>query len=269
MRTFNAAVLGSPIAHSLSPVIHQAAYQHLEISADYRAIEITSGGLAKFLNSVPEDLNSFSLTMPLKEELVNLGYRNSELANRIRSANTLVKIDNEWRIDSTDVIGFQQAIAARTQAIFSDVLILGAGATARAAVAALDNLGAKIDVLSRSVERHSAIRGSSLLAEIELLNLSDKLDWSKYDLIINTTPAGAVDHFASQINSASALYFESLYNPWPTLLSAKWRTQGLEVIDGLELLVHQAISQISIFTQQPVNRAKLAPLMRTAALEHL
>lgn len=269
MRTFRAAVLGSPIAHSLSPLIHQVAYQSLEISASYQAIEVASGGLSEFLGSIPVELNSFSLTMPLKEELVNMGFRNSELANRIRSANTLFNVDGEWRVESTDVIGFQQAIAIRSQAMFREILIIGAGATARAAAAALDNLGAKIDVLSRSSYREAAMSECALFAQINFIDFEVKVDWSKYDLVINTTPAGAADNLVPQVTSTGAMYFESLYNPWPTAMSQHWRSAELEVIDGLDLLVHQAISQIALFTQHPVNRAQLAPIMRTAALQRL
>ena len=89
------------------------------------------------------------------------------------------------------------------------------------------------------------------------------------DLIINTSPARAADELVGKIAGASALLFESLYNPWPTALMGFWRNVGLESIDGLDLLVHQAISQISIFAGTPVKRSQLAPLMREAALKRI
>lgn len=269
MRVFNAAVLGSPIAHSLSPVIHQAAYEALEISAKYRAIEVKSGQLESFLRSTPSDLNSFSLTMPLKEELVNLGFVNSELVNRIRSANTLIKFENDWKVESTDVIGFQQSVSFKTSATFGNILILGGGATARAAIAAFDSLGTEIDVAIRSAYRAPALTSSALIAKVSIVNFDETIDWPKYDLIINTSPAGAADVLIPSIRGASALLFESLYHPWPTSLMGFWGNVGLESIDGLDLLVHQAISQISIFAGQPVNRAKLVSIMRAAALKQL
>ena len=269
MRSFNGAVLGSPISHSLSPVIHQVAYEMLEISAKYTAIEVKAGELGKFLESTPPELNSFSLTMPLKEELVDLGLPTSELARRIRSANTAIKIGDTWKIESTDVIGFQQSVSSKTNATFQTVLILGGGATARAAIAAFDSVGVTIDVASRSEYRTTSLLSSALFAEVSVIAFDDEIPWAKYDLIVNTSPAGAADPLVGKIAGASALLFESLYNPWPTALMSFWRNVGLESIDGLDLLVHQAISQISIFAGTSVKRSQLAPLMREAALKRL
>ena len=269
MRSFNAAVLGSPISHSLSPTIHQVAYEVLEISAKYTAIEVKSGELGKFLKSTPPELNSFSLTMPLKEELVDLGFPTSDLATRIRSANTAIKIGETWKVESTDVIGFQQSVSTKTNATFQTILILGGGATARAAIAAFDSVGVTIDVASRSEYRTASLLSAALFAEVTVIGFDDEILWAKYDLIVNTSPAGAADQLVGKIAGASALLFESLYNPWPTALMSFWRNVGLESIDGLDLLVHQAISQISLFTGTPVKRSQLAPLMREAALKRL
>lgn len=269
MRTFNGAVLGSPISHSLSPVIHQVAYEILGISAKYTAVEVKGGNLAQYLESTPAELNSFSLTMPLKEELVDLGFPTSELAKRIRSANTLTKVGDSWKVESTDVVGFQQSVATRTNATFQNVLILGGGATARAAIAAFDSVGSCIHVASRSEHRKASLINSALFAEVKVIGFDDQINWSEYDLIVNTSPAGAADQLVGKIAGASALLFESLYNPWPTALMGFWRNVGLESIDGLDLLVHQAISQIAIFSGTSVKRSQLAPLMREAALKRL
>jgi shikimate dehydrogenase len=250
-------------------VIHQVAYECLEISAKYTAVEVRGGNLAKYLESTPPELNSFSLTMPLKEELVDLGYPTSELAKRIRSGNTLIKVGDSWKVDSTDVVGFQHSVAAKTNASFQNILILGGGATARAAIAAFDSVGVSIDVASRSEHRSASLIKSALFAVVSVIGFDDQISWSKYDLIINTSPAGAADELVGKIAGASALLFESLYNPWPTALMGFWRNVGLESIDGLDLLVHQAISQVSIFAGTPVKRSQLAPLMREAALKRL
>jgi shikimate dehydrogenase len=148
-------------------------------------------------------------------------------------------------------------------------LILGGGATARAAIAAFDSVGVSIDVASRSEHRSPSLIKSALFAPVSVIGFDDQINWSKYDLIINTSPAGAADELVGKIAGASALLFESLYNPWPTALMGFWRNVGLESIDGLDLLVHQAISQIAIFAGTPVKRSQLAPLMREAALKRL
>jgi len=269
MRTFNGAVLGSPISHSLSPVIHLVAYEILGISAKYTAVEVPGGKLAAYLESTPPELNSFSLTMPLKEELVDLGFPTSELAKRIRSANTLIKVGASWKVESTDVVGFQQSVAAKSNATFQNILILGGGATARAAIAAFDSVGVVIDVASRSAYRKEGLIQSALFADVTMIGFDDKITWPKYELIINTSPAGAADELVSSIAGAQGLLFESLYKPWPTALMGFWRNVGLESIDGLDLLVHQAISQIAIFSGSSVKRSQLAPIMREAALKRL
>jgi shikimate dehydrogenase len=245
------------------------AYEILGISAKYTAVEVKGGNLAQYLESTPAELNSFSLTMPLKEELVDLGFPTSELAKRIRSANTLTKVGDSWKVESTDVVGFQQSVAAITNATFQNVLILGGGATARAAIAAFDSVGVCIHVASRSERRKVSLINSALFAEVKVIGFDDHINWSEYDLIVNTSPAGAADQLVGKIAGASALLFESLYNPWPTALMGFWRNVGLESIDGLDLLVHQAISQIAIFSGTSVKRSQLAPLMREAALKRL
>ncbi len=115
----DAAVLGSPIGHSLSPLLHNVAYKHLGVQGQYEAIEVKSGQLSEFLSTTQKDV--FSLTMPLKEELVDLGFPTSELTKRIRSANTLIKVGDTWKVNSTDVVGFQQSVAAKTNATFQSL----------------------------------------------------------------------------------------------------------------------------------------------------
>jgi shikimate dehydrogenase len=181
----------------------------------------------------------------------------------------LIKVGESWKVDSTDVVGFQQSVAAKTNATFQNILILGGGATARAAIAAFDNVGAVIDVASRSEHRSASLIKSALFAPVSVIGFDDQINWAQYDLIINTSPAGAADELVGKIAGASALLFEALYNPWPTALMGFWRNVGLESIDGLDLLVHQAISQIAIFTGTSVRRSQLAPLMREAALKRL
>ena len=181
----------------------------------------------------------------------------------------MIKTGDSWKVESTDVVGFQQSVAAKTNAAFQNILILGGGATARAAIAAFDSVGASIDVASRSEHRSASLIMSALFAPVSVIGFDDQINWSKYDLIVNTSPAGAADELVGKIVGASALLFEALYNPWPTALMGFWRNVGLESIDGLDLLVHQAISQVSIFAGTSVKRSQLAPLMREAALKRL
>jgi shikimate dehydrogenase len=138
---------------------------------------------------------------------------------------------------------------------FRTIQIIGAGGTARAAAAAIDAPGRSIQVISRNPDREADMRNAVTLAE---LTFSDWSDISlNADLVINTTPKGAADN----LPSGNGVLFESLYNPWPTELAYKW--DGL-VIDGLDLLVHQAIDQIHLMTGYVIDRPLMAQLLRAA-----
>ena len=253
-----AAVLGSPIAHSLSPALHNAAYLALGIEGKYDAVEVKGDELKGFIDQVRKtDANwiGFSLTMPLKEEILKVADKIDPLAAQISSANTLVPTIDGWYATSTDVSGFIWALAQHEITDFNSVQIIGAGGTARAAAAAVDAPGRKITVINRNPEREAAMREAISLAEVNFV------DWSNVqldaDLVINTTPKGAAD----QLASGNGVLFESLYNPWPTVLSSK--CDG-KVIDGLDLLIHQAIDQIHLMTGFVIDRKLMYQLLRAA-----
>lgn len=260
-----AAVLGSPISHSLSPVLHRAAYQTLGLDGEYEAIEVKAGNLAEFIATRDETWTGFSLTMPLKEEVLKIATSVDPLALHIQSANTLLRSDAGWRALTTDVSGFQHALAAHHIMEFERVLIIGAGATARAAVAACDDSGRHIAIIRRSSNRDDAMRSAASKSAISFIEWGGEL--LPADLVINTTPSGVADIFLSQVISRPAgVFFEALYNPWPTQLLARWRAKGGQVIDGLDLLVHQGIDQVALMGQVAVDRDLLAPLLRAAGL---
>jgi shikimate dehydrogenase len=254
-----AAVLGSPIAHSLSPVIHNAAYLALGIEGKYDAVEVGSGELSNFMNEVkqtPANWIGFSLTMPLKEEILNIADMVDPLARRINSGNTLIPTKEGWYATSTDVSGFIWALAFNEIKEFEKVQIIGAGATARAVAAAIDAPGRTICVINRNSQRNSAMQSVVLDSNLEFCNWEEaELD---ADLVVNTTPKNAAD----SLSSGSGILFDVIYDPWPTTLAAKWNGR---VIDGLELLVHQAIDQISLMTGFVIDRQLMAPLLRAAA----
>lgn len=263
-----AAVLGSPISHSLSPALHLAAYEFLGVVGDYSAIEVKVDGLEKFLTSCDDSWTGFSLTMPLKEKVLSLADEVDDLAIQIQSANTLVRIKNGWQASTTDVLGFLDALRAHDVLTFRDVLIIGSGATARAAASACDGEDRHIQILHRNPLRESAMRMAAPLSSIEFLPWETPLP--KVDLMINTTPSGVADHLVSQITGRpTGVFFEALYNPWPTKLLAHWLSLEGKAIDGLELLVYQAIRQVVLMTQEVVDPLLLAPILRDAGLKAL
>ena len=257
-----AGVLGSPISHSLSPLLHKTAYEFLGIEGSYSAFEVPSGQLQNFLNNEGSALNSVSLTMPLKEEALSIADSVSDLARQIQSGNTLFKKDGLWNLTSTDVEGFTFALDSHNRNAMGDVLIIGAGATARAVMAACNGVSRSVSVINRNPDREIAIRNSAPDLVIDFISWGSSIDFDKYDLVVNTTPDNAASLFVDQVTATSATFFEVLYNPWPTLLLSKWRESGGYGIDGLDLLIHQAISQIQIFSSSSIDRFKVTKMLR-------
>ena len=249
-KSLKAAVLGFPIAHSLSPVLHAKAFDLLGIAGSYEAIEVASGGLADFLKSQGANYDYLSLTMPLKEEVLVIaessGITVDELALRIQSVNTLVRKGSGWNATSTDGSGFVKALANAGYDHFNSVLILGAGGTARAVAGALDEIADSVAIMGRSVRRNVGIAACFTKLAPEFISWDDQIDLRNFDLIVNTTPSGAADLVAENIPfKVEGLLFDVLYKPWPTLLARRWSDAGGKVISGLELLLYQGIDQIN------------------------
>jgi shikimate dehydrogenase len=268
----NGAVLGSPISHSLSPQLHNIAYDFLKINAEYTRYEVQSGDLPKFLALHPE-LNSLSLTMPLKEEALKITDAISPISNQIKSGNTLSKKDGNWSLTSTDVEGFLMALAANNVKLSESIVILGSGATARAVAAAIDSdksiQSRQIHIIHRNPDRESGMRLAAPSSELIFHNWNSGKLLNEVSLVVNTSPAGAADVFCADLSKPAGVYFEALYNPWPTALLKKFNDLGQETIDGIELLVHQGISQIEIFSGVKVDRKTLSEIMRSRAIELL
>ena len=259
------AVLGFPIDHSLSPILHNAAFKLLGISGSYSAIEVKSGQLQNFLQERGDEFDYLSLTMPLKEEALDLGLEIEidGLGSRIQSLNTLIKKESSWSATSTDGSGFVRALANAGYTHFEKVLILGAGGTARAVAGALDDMAISVDVMRRSVRRSPAIAACFQKIECNFLDWDDLADLSSYDLVVNTTPSGAADLVAENLpHRVSGLLFDVLYKPWPTLLARRWSDAGGKTISGFELLLYQGIDQLNLVTNLDV--ASLAQDLRIA-----
>ena len=249
-KSLKAAVLGFPIAHSLSPVLHTKAFDLLGVAGSYEAIEVASGGLADFLKSQGANYDYLSLTMPLKEEVLVIaessGIEVDELALQIQSVNTLIRNGSGWSATSTDGSGFVKALANAGYDHFNSVLILGAGGTARAVAGALDEIADSVAIMGRSVRRNVGIAACFTKLAPEFISWDDQIDLRNFDLIVNTTPSGAADLVAENIPfKVEGLLFDVLYKPWPTLLARRWSDAGGKVISGLELLLYQGIDQIN------------------------
>jgi shikimate dehydrogenase len=245
------AVLGSPIAHSKSPLLHAAAYRELDLPWSYEAIELVSDDLAGFLAGRDAEWLGLSLTMPLKREVLPLLDHRHELVTQTGSANTVLfdSRHRSWGFN-TDVYGIAQAFQRHGHRELSAVQILGGGATAASAIAAVGRLGARSVLVSvRSPERATGLVavGGSLGVEVTIGSLEDAAAPATVpDAIISTLPNGAEHELRfDDATVERSILFDVAYSPWPTTLAQRWG--GGEVIGGLEMLVLQALVQVRIF----------------------
>ncbi len=265
------AVLGDPIAHSLSPVLHRAAYAELGLDWTYDAIRVPSGGLTEFLGALGDDVRGLSLTMPLKREVMGLVQQVSEIATMAGAANTLIHDQGVFFADNTDLPGAMAALRERYDGPVAAVTILGAGATAASTGLAMAELGAKtITVVARSVERAEATRQAISRhrshPEVRVATVDEALAGEPAgDVLITTVPAEAQSEALVERCARFAVVFEVLYDPWPTPLAAAAKDRGQTLVGGLDLLLHQAAYQVLLFT------GSTAPLavMRTAGEQAL
>lgn len=262
------AVLGSPISHSLSPLLHNSAFRELDLEGEYQAIDVPSGSLNSFFEGNASSFDYLSLTMPLKEEAFSLPVSFDKLSTRIGSANTLYKVDGTWFGTSTDGSGFIAALHSASFTSFSKALILGAGGTARAVAGALDGFAESITVMGRTSTRRDALSACVRDSHFEYISWSNDQSVSGFDCVINTTPAGAADLLADYLPTLiDALLFDVIYKPWPTVLASRWSDQGGRVINGKELLLWQGLDQLQLVIGKDLDKQALANQLRPLLAE--
>ncbi|MEV5507104.1 shikimate dehydrogenase [Streptomyces orinoci] len=248
-----AAVLGSPIAHSLSPVLHRAAYAALGLTDwTYERFEVDEAALPGFLDRLDDSWAGLSLTMPLKRAVIGLLDEVSATAAAVEAVNTVVFTGDGRRVgDNTDIPGLVAALREHGIGEVDSAAVLGAGATASSALAALARVcTGEVTAYVRGAERAAQMRGWG-----ERLGVAVRTaDWSRAaealdaPLVIATTPAGATDALAGAVPERPGTLFDVLYEPWPTPLATAWAARGGSVLGGLDLLVHQAVLQVERMT---------------------
>ncbi|WP_046780368.1 shikimate dehydrogenase [Streptomyces yangpuensis] len=271
MTRIRAAVLGSPIEHSLSPVLHRAAYRELGlVDWSYDRFEIDEAALPGFVSGLGPEWAGLSLTMPLKRAVIALLDGVSDTAASVEAVNTVVRTEDGRLLgDNTDIPGIVAALHERGVEKVSAAAILGAGATASSALAALSRIcTGEVTAYVRSRARADEMRqwGERLGVAVRTADWSRAAAALEAPLVIATTPAGATDELAAAVPDAPGTLFDVLYDPWPTALAAAWSGRGGNLLGGLDLLVHQAVLQV----EQMTGRSP-APLevMRRAGLAAL
>lgn len=249
--TTRCAVLGSPIAHSLSPVLHQAAYAELGLDWRYDAIEVDSDGLPGFLAGLDDSWRGLSLTMPLKRTVVPLLDSVDDWARVSGAANTVVLEDGRRDGHNTDVPGAVAALSERTDGPFATAVVLGGGATAASVLLALGEVGCRQALLlvrdtARAAETVEVVDRHGGGPTVRVGRLDE--GFAEVDVLVSTIPADAQAPALVACSRAAHVVFEVVYDPWPTPIAAAAADDDRVLVGGLDLLVHQAALQVRLMT---------------------
>ncbi|AXK32389.1 shikimate dehydrogenase [Streptomyces armeniacus] len=251
-----AAVLGSPIAHSLSPVLHRAAYDELGLKGwTYERYEVNESGIEDFLRGFGPEWAGLSLTMPLKRAVIPHLDEITPHAAAVEAVNTVIRTADGRRVGTnTDIPGMVAALHERGVDQVPHAAVLGAGATASSALAALARVcTGEVTAYVRGEARAAEMRGwgERLGVDVRTAPWADAAEALRAPLVVATTPAGATDVLAETaggLPERPGTLFDVLYEPWPTPLAAAWERRGGTVVSGLDLLVHQAVLQVEQMT---------------------
>jgi shikimate dehydrogenase len=257
-----AAVLGHPVAHSLSPVLHRAAYEALGLDWSYEAIDVDVPDLEAFLAALDDDWAGLSLTMPLKNEAARLADFIEPQAKLVGPVNTLVRSGlgeyRQWVGANTDIHGIVAALAEGGATRVESAVIVGAGATATSAVAALASLGAiRPVILLRDKNRAGTLMRAATRMGVAPrfvdMGSSDALRALTHaDVVMSTVPADAGMALGERLRNAglrvSGPLLDAVYVPHITPLGDAWAEAGGVPVSGVRMLLHQAGEQVRLMT---------------------
>ncbi|GAB2770287.1 shikimate dehydrogenase [Amycolatopsis magusensis] len=270
---YRSGILGKPVAHSLSPVLHGAGYAALGMDGwRYDRIEMDGEGLPAFIRDLGPEWAGFSVTMPGKRAAIALADEVTERGRAVGAINTLVRRDGRWFADCTDVDGVTGALIAAggyEPGSGDTGVVLGAGGTAAATVVALAELGVRS---VRLIVRDSARAGETVAAAERAGVAVDVSNWSDTDfgdavakaaVVVNTVPPAAIEPHLAELATASCL-LDVIYHPWPTPLADAVAAHGGRLATGLDMLLHQAFRQFEHITGRTAPREAMRDALREA-----
>jgi shikimate dehydrogenase len=247
------AVLGDPIGHSLSPVLHRAAYASLGLDWTYDAVRVAAGDLAAYVDGLGAEWRGLSLTMPLKREVVPLLTSRDAWTEMSGAANTVLLDEAGGRHGlNTDVPGAEAALAQATQDHLRSAIVLGGGATATSVLLALAERGLERATLAvrepaRAADTLTAVARHPQPPELTVVPLAG-LEGVAADVVVSTVPAEAQTAAVLDAVLDVPVVFDVVYDSWPTPLAARALARGRTVVSGLDLLVWQAVDQVRAMT---------------------
>jgi 3-dehydroquinate dehydratase/shikimate dehydrogenase len=244
-------VAGNPIRSSLSPIMMNTAFRRETVNAVYLALQANKlSDLLKLVDEIP--IQGLSVTMPLKQEIMEHLEKTDPLSAKIGACNTVLRAqDGKLYGFNTDVAGITGPLEKRMSLRGAKVLVLGAGGAARAAVFGLRDKGAEVFILNRTAETAQKLARQSGSKTIK----KDAVAKTMFDIIVNATPIGMAGIKAPQLLEAkdlnTKLVFDLVYNPLETPLLRMARQKGIPIVTGIEMFVQQGARQFEIFTGKP------------------
>ncbi|MBY8848226.1 shikimate dehydrogenase [Saccharothrix longispora] len=268
--TRRAAVIGSPVAHSLSPVLHGAAFAALGLDWSYTRVECVADDVPALVGGLSPEWVGLSVTMPDKRAALAVATSATSRATLVGAANILVRAEGGWRADCTDVDGVLGALGAACGfTTGTRAVLLGAGGTATAALVALASVGVRaVTLVVRSVSRAAEAEACASRLGVAL----DVVTWddadfaalaASSDVLVSTVPPEATGPVADAL-AESPCVLDVVYHPWPTPLASAVGKRGRTLATGLDMLLHQAFGQCEQFTGLPAPREEMRRALRGA-----
>lgn len=258
-------VIADPVRHSISPAVHNRAFQSRRIDAVYLPFLVSPAHLRDFFSLAAKlPLTGFSVTIPHKQKIIRYLDVVDPLARRIGAVNTVWRKAGKWRGTNTDAAGVTVPLSKVLRLPKASVLVVGNGGAARGAAFALSDAGAKISLVGRNPDR---VRALAKVCGAEPL-LREQATARHFDVVVHATPLGMHPHveecfFNGHIPADVVL--DMVYNPAETTLLKRAREQGKTIVPGLEMFLEQAARQFEIWTGDTAPR----PVMQKAAMEAL
>ncbi len=265
-----AAIVGKPVAHSLSPVLHNAAFEAMGLTGwTYGRLEASESELPALVESLDSTWVGLSVTMPGKQAALSVATTTTDRAKAVGAANTLVRNTSGWAADCTDIDGVVGALRAVGFTAGSSGVVLGAGGTACATVAGLAELGlTEVTVVVRDPSRTAAVVRCGAAVGLPVTVLPwDQVEFTPLaaaaSVLVNTTPSTAIQPVVASLAWAPCV-LDVVYHPWPTPLAEAVAARGGRLATGLDMLLHQAFGQVSQFTGQPAPRQPMRDALHAA-----
>jgi 3-dehydroquinate dehydratase / shikimate dehydrogenase len=258
-------VIADPIRHSISPAVHNRAFQARRIDAVYLPFLVSPAHLRDFFVMAERlPLSGFSVTIPHKQKILRYLDTVDPLARRIGAVNTVWRKGGKWRGTNTDAAGVTGPLGKHLRLQGASVLIVGNGGAARGAAFALSDAGARISIVGRNADR---VRALAKVCSAESL-LKEQLEGRFFDIVVHATPLGMFPHVNECFFDGcipGGVVMDMVYNPLETLLTRRAREQKKVVVTGLEMFIEQATRQFEIWSGEAAPRA----VMEKAAAEAL